>query len=135
MSDILDTLEVLRDLINAPRIQTALMRGRREWHMLCRCLDVIGDTELALIAYSESPPSETLGSRYLRVYGALQALYVQQDAVSNLAKALQVPYEMSAAVREVREIRNDAAAPRPTAGASPRYSSFRPASRIPRSGP
>ena len=57
-------------------------------------MDVIGDTQEALSAYPEfvaglgKVPS---GILYLHVYGVLQALVLQQDAVENLSEALAVP--------------------------------------------
>lgn len=84
------------------------MRDRRDWHMLCSCLDAIGDTEMALTAYREETQSLPMGKRYLTVYGVLQALYLQQDAVQNLATALKIPYQRDPLLTQVREVRNDA---------------------------
>lgn len=76
--------------------------------MLCSCLDVIGDTELALDAFLEQGHVGNDGKSYLLFYGALQVLVVQQDAVKNLAKALNVNNNTPDDFLEmVREIRND----------------------------
>src|SRR5271154_2253812 len=41
----------VRDLINAPRKQYVLLQDLANWKMLCSCLDAIGDTELAFVAF------------------------------------------------------------------------------------
>src|SRR5882672_6063037 len=82
--------------------------------MCCSALDVIGDTEMALEAYMTAPPaqhdpgSRDTGNLYITIYGILQVLYVQQDAVKNLAKSLGIPYKHSDATRQVRNVRNAA---------------------------
>jgi hypothetical protein len=58
-------------------------------------LDVIEDCQLALEGYSESRSSPKSGECYLKVYGVLQVLYVQQDAVGHLFEALGRPYTRS----------------------------------------
>jgi hypothetical protein len=99
----------IRGLINAPRKHTLLLADRVAWAKLCSSLDVIGDTELALEAYMRrtAGPQDT-GELYLLMYGVLQVLYVQQDAVRHLAEALGVPYTRSTALSAVRNTRNDA---------------------------
>ena len=47
------------------------------------------------------------GTKYMYVYGTLQALFVQQDAVKHLAESLQIPYTCDPSLKEIREIRND----------------------------
>lgn len=53
-------------------------------------MDFLGDIALALSSYLEPETKTTDGERYLRAYGALQALEVQQDAVSHLREALGI---------------------------------------------
>src|SRR4051794_28180115 len=88
----------IRDFVNSPRKQAALFRCRATWGMLCSSLDVIGDTELALSAYlasTEAKPKDqdyliTTGNLYLTLYGVLQVLFVQQDAVRHLSESLGI---------------------------------------------
>jgi len=69
-------------------------------------MDVIGDTELAIDAYlSKSGPCST-GERYLVLYGVLQSLFVQQDAVKHLSEALNIECEKNPLLTEIREARN-----------------------------
>jgi len=83
-----------------------LLQCRASWNMLCSCLDVIEDTQEAIASYHLASPDD-VGLKYLQLYGILQALFVQQDAVQNLAKALELPYSRNALLRRIRDVRND----------------------------
>ncbi|MDE0087357.1 MAG: hypothetical protein OXU23_16665 [Candidatus Poribacteria bacterium] len=73
-------------------------------------MDTIEDTEEALESFLKLDiDSSDEGRNYLRIYGALQALFVQQDAVKNLHDALKIPYTEDKALDKIRNIRNDAA--------------------------
>lgn len=86
--------------------------GRMRWHQVCACMDAIEDTDLAITAYCESPFPRTAGQRYLVVYGLLQAMYVQQDAVLALAGGLpdecrpHFDFKDYAELRRIRDVRN-----------------------------
>ncbi len=47
------------------------------------------------------------GNKYMYVYGTLQALIVQQDAVKNLTESLKIPYTPDQKLKDIRDIRND----------------------------
>ncbi len=96
----------VRDFINQTRKQHALRKDFRAWNQLCSSLDVIGDTELAFDACAAAPNTEDAGAIYIQVYGVLQALVLQQDAVLHLAEALGLRYELDPLLKEVREVRN-----------------------------
>lgn len=106
---LIDELEAkLRDLINSPRRHADLRSHEHRFSQLCSALDVIGDTAAALDAYREtSQTSPPLGEAYLRTYGVLQALIVQQDALQHVAESLAIDYSMPDDLREIRKIRND----------------------------
>src|SRR5438067_8514108 len=53
----------------------------------------------------EEPESD--GEKYLMLYGVLQVLFVQQDAVSHLAEALNISYSVDPVLTEIRKVRND----------------------------
>jgi hypothetical protein len=107
MTTISDLESKIRDIINNPRKQHALLQNTAAWNMLCSCLDVIGDTELSFDAYLRQREVKDNGEKYLLVYGALQALFIQQDAVKNLAEALSISYDPDPLLEHIREIRND----------------------------
>jgi len=98
----------IRDLINEPRKRYTLIKKLGLWHQLCCCLDVIGDTELAIAAYNAQELGANQESAYLAVYGLLQALFLQQDAIFNLCEALGISDAISnyPGLQEIREIRN-----------------------------
>ena len=78
---------------------------------LSSSMDVIEDTELAIRAYSEKAfeHDNRKGEVYLAIYGLLQAIYVQQDAIMNLSESLGIPEKINSYKRlaEIRSIRND----------------------------
>jgi hypothetical protein len=104
----------IRDLINAPRKQESLLKDRSRWLQLCSSLDVIGDTELALESYAAHTFPKDKGAAYLIAYGALQALYLQQDGIRHLAEALDLINILGMnekppkypRLKDIREIRN-----------------------------
>jgi hypothetical protein len=105
----IDELEQqIRDFINSPRKRHALMKDTARWNQLCSCLDTLGDTQLAIRAYEQSSePPRAAADLYLLVYGVLQALIIQQDAVNNLCQALAIDYVPDNSLKEIRDIRHD----------------------------
>jgi hypothetical protein len=99
----------IRDFINEPRAQHALLKNLGLWHQLCSCLDAIEDTELAIASYSTGEFTASDGALYLAVYGLLQALFLQQDAVFNMCESLEIPNQLDEypRLRQIREIRNE----------------------------
>jgi hypothetical protein len=106
----------IRDFINSPRKQAALLKSHATWGMLCSSLDVIGDTECALAAYlafNESGGDQgdyiiESGNLYLTLYGVLQVLFVQQDAIEHLHQSLGMTKSPNPTLDQIRENRNDA---------------------------
>ena len=107
MTRITELEEEIRGLINSPRKHRAVLEDSGEYHKLCSCLDVIGDTELAFRAYAELSDGLPHGTSYILAYGFLQALFLQQDAVRHLCEALQLPWKPDSLLDEIREVRND----------------------------
>ena len=114
MTEIEQFVDEIREIINSPRIKYTLSQDYAPWMMLCSTLDAIEDTDSCLnaflttdINFDSGNQHLDYGRKYIFVYGALQALFVQQDAVENMAKALEIPYTREATLKEIREIRND----------------------------
>ena len=80
----------IRELVNKVIIRCILWQSGVPWDQLSSCLDVIEDTELAITAYLRREFGESTEGLYLAVYGLLQALFVQQDAVINLCESLSI---------------------------------------------
>lgn len=99
----------IRNLINNPQKHYELRQNKALFSQLCSSLDVIKDTEDVIIAYTEKDFGQDKPLLYLAVYGLLQAIYVQQDAVKNLYESLGIKDKLNnhLKLREIREIRND----------------------------
>lgn len=103
-----EQIQTIRDLINKPLIKSPLLKNGALWNQLCSCLDVIEDSEFAIDAYFDREFGESIGEYYLRVYGLLQALFVQQNAVRDLNESLGIPNPLNnyPRLKEIKEIRN-----------------------------
>ncbi len=111
-SDIDELVTSIHDRIDDPIKQSRLIENTEKWNRLCSSLDVIGDTQYAIEFYENTDFPEKIGGKYLFIYGLLQAFYVQQDAVSNMHKAL---YDEKIKFKEdykkifsIRQLRDDA---------------------------
>lgn len=106
MKKIYELESKIRDLINSPRKQYSLLQDLALWNQLCSSLDVIGDTELAIESYFKDAFPKNSGSKYLLIYGILQCLFLQQDAVKHMAEVLGLQFEKDSLLTRIREIRN-----------------------------
>ena len=108
MQDIAQLVDDIRELINRPRKKYALLQNKAMWAMLCSSMDTIEDTELCFDAFlTQDIDRADAGVKYVFVYGTLQALFVQQDAVQNFHEALNIPYTQDPSLENIRDIRND----------------------------
>ncbi len=105
---------MIRDTINQSQLKGVLSQNAGSWRMLCSSLDVIEDSNSCLDSFlmtdiSIETENQHLddGKKYMYLYGTLQALFVQQDAVEHLAEALQFPYTLDSSLKHIRDIRND----------------------------
>lgn len=95
----------IRDRVNEPRARETYSKIPERWQQLGSSMDFLGDIALALSAYRKNEAKETFGERYLRAYGALQALVVQQDAVKHLQGlgiAVPSPHGKLEHIRDIR---------------------------------
>lgn len=109
----LDLIGRIRLHINRTEKQALLLKKQKEWIKLTAALDVLEDSSFAVDYYVCSDyPSEVPG-KYLFIYGLLQALFLQQDAVKGICDALlcrTINYsEDYPAASAIRELRNDVA--------------------------
>ena len=77
----------MRDTVNAPRRHYSLIQQRNDFLLVCSAMDIIGDTIMALRSYVGRDHDDQ-GQAYLEIFGVLQALTVQQDAVRQLHRIL-----------------------------------------------
>ena len=107
MSEIVKKIQEIRDQINRARKQSLLLRERNFWNQLCSSLDMVEDTDLAIDEYLNIEEENKLGMNYLLVFGIMQTLYVQQDAIINMAESIGVKIELDSKLKSIREIRNN----------------------------
>jgi hypothetical protein len=100
----------IRDYLQDARNRQQLLAQRFNWHQLCAGLDTIEDTELAIVAYVQSDFPSDAGEGYLRIYGVLQALFLQQDALEHFlaASGWGLTTKVRDVLRDVREARTAA---------------------------
>ena len=55
-----------------------------EWKALCVSMNILGDTCLALEYYEASGIGDDYGEKYLKLYGVLQAIILQQDSICQI---------------------------------------------------
>jgi len=96
----------VRDRINRGRTQHELLGRPVDWNKLCSALDIVADTECALDSYLKQPQVADTGLCYLYVYGGLQLLQTQQEAVGHICTVLGIKQQRSPALQEIREIRS-----------------------------
>ena len=82
--------------------------------MLASAFDTVADTEMAIETYEAMEQEDDRRLYYLAIYGLLQAMYVQQDAVEAMMWAFEPNAEPRYKIEnepdavEVREVRNKA---------------------------
>ena len=106
MMTIAELEKIIRDYVNAPRRHAQLISDEAIFNTLCSAMDCIGDAETALSAYGEMSNTDEVGKNYIVIYGVLQILYVQQDAIGALSKIFGIHQQRSSNVERVRSIRN-----------------------------
>jgi hypothetical protein len=93
---LLGLVDQIRGYVNRPRTKSALFADTPRFSRACSAMDMLGDTSQALRSYLHATSENADNGRsYLLVFGALQALYVQQDATFWLCKALGFPSQVS----------------------------------------
>lgn len=80
-----------------------------DWGLLCASMDLVEDTSLAIQNFEkfhlEGPTKyQDDGEKYIRLYGLLNAVYLQQWAVLSMYKVFQVP-QLNKLKQEVNRLR------------------------------
>jgi hypothetical protein len=101
----------IRKICNHPWKKELLFQDKIIWNRLWASLDVIEDSQIAIDDYSNLSEFSSNENGYLYVYGILHALYLQQDALCNLNKALfgqDIDFKSEyPELYNIREIRNN----------------------------
>ena len=99
-------IDEVRDIINKWEGSPAVLEDYAIRMQLCSCLDVIKDTEVCLEAFLTTDiDALDVGNKYMYVYGTLQALVLQQDAVKHFTCTLKKDYLHNPRLKEIRDIR------------------------------
>ena len=105
-------IDKVRDCVSHPWQQHKLICNRKNWNMLYASLDAIEHSQAAIEYFYALPKFSVHTGGYLYLYGLLQAIFVQQDAVSNLNLSLnnqKIDWEKDFhQIYEIRELRNAA---------------------------
>lgn len=106
-----DQLYALRESTTGPLMDQMRITEPRKWALLCTCLDTIDDAQSAIEAYRGTSKEAEKSELYLRTYGVLQAMFIQQDALHNLADSLDMSLDIKGdqRIKDIREIRNNVA--------------------------
>jgi hypothetical protein len=106
ISQINDLEEAVRQHTSIHRYQVDLIKDSSTWNQICSSLDVIGDTVYAISSYEEADFPSDPGLQYIYIYGLLQSLFLQQDALRHLSEAFAISYNPSRVLLNIRGIRN-----------------------------
>jgi hypothetical protein len=102
-------LHELETWIDQPQHHRHLRRDVGRWNQMLSCLQALKQTNLAVTAFQKNGAKLGEGERFLAIYGLLQALVLQQDALCHLAEALKttpVRLNRHRRLEEIRNIRN-----------------------------
>ena len=88
-------IQNIRKYINIPRNQYVLMKDELYWYQLCSALDIVEDTSNAAESYFNLEFPNDVGYKYLLLYGVLQALFIQQDAIKHISEVIGFAFESS----------------------------------------
>jgi len=76
-----------------------------KFNIFCSCMDVLDDTTLAISHYVDKGLGLDEEERYLKLYGLLQAVIIQQDSIIELYKLLDIKYSLKDGFKQMRRIR------------------------------
>ena len=101
----------VRDIVFDAVTEHLFVRSVDSRYKIAACLDTIEDAQIAIDDYRRIDLSEDQTNRgrlYLVVYGVLQGIFLQQDALRSLAKALRFSFQIddTPRLKEIRDLRN-----------------------------
>ena len=100
-------IERFRAHINVPRVSRRIMANIKDWNQICSAMDLLGDNLYAIDDYVNQNWPKSEGVLYLLIYGVLQALILQQDAVEHIAAVCSpLPYVLHPKLKAIRDLRN-----------------------------
>ena len=102
-------LHEIQAWVEKPEVRQTLRRELSRYNQALASLQALKQTHVAINSFNERGNEFNEGERFLAIYGMLQALVLQQDAVCHLVEALRTtPVRLNRHRRldEIRNIRN-----------------------------
>lgn len=101
-------VEQLRQLFEEFELQTYAKINDVKLIQIYSSFDALEDCQEGIDFYLQSSDTDKVGEKYLRIYGLLQILYVQQDALNNICEALKlsISHKDDENLKKIRHIRN-----------------------------
>lgn len=108
MTTMHDLSRWIRDYGHDARHLPRLISDKFVWHQIWTAMDIIDDVDLAMTAHLENEFPTNDGERYLRIYGVMQGLFLQQDALLDLIRAIHPAKQikLNNVLTDIREARN-----------------------------
>ena len=102
-----------KDLFGLPK--------REDWNYICVSMDIMGHTNDAIrnfLQFGLEGPTKykNAGEEFLRLYGILNAAYIQQEAIKQICKRFGLEADTEVNVIPIRDIRNKIGAHSPEQG-------------------
>ncbi|MDR0952600.1 MAG: hypothetical protein LBM71_00155 [Elusimicrobiota bacterium] len=103
-------IDNVRNQVKHMMEQKTLEINSDKWNMLCIALDTLEDMTLSIKYYIKTQFPRNDGGKYLYIFGLFQSLFVQQDAIKAIYKALlnkEIDFKKFPYLNNIRNIRND----------------------------
>ena len=110
MQRLIDILEEIRNVFTHQGLAGGYFGGQEEGPGVAVAMDTAEDAGEAMLAYERTPfQRDAFGENYLRLYGFLQAVFLQQDALAELNEQFIKPKldtQQMAGWTAIRALRN-----------------------------
>lgn len=114
LNEMTNLIEELRRSIEDPGLRRKHFEDDNDrWSKFCVAMDTLEDSDLAISYFLAAGLGSSEGQRYLGLYGILQSVFIQQDAIKALWEIVmdesfpEMPEDSS--WKTIREIRNHTA--------------------------
>lgn len=91
-----------------------IFKDDKKWNILCAAMDVLEDTQIAISSYPRYANAKVANTPYLLIYGILNTLSLQQNAIMDVCNVFNVSPNLPPLLTKIRDIRNGVAS-HPTA--------------------
>ena len=105
--DLIQIIEKIYKYSEKPYLKQRLLKDDKNYKKFYVSLDTIRDTNIAISNYLELNDDDFIQNKYLFLYGVLQALFLQQDAIKHFSESLSNEKLLNnEKLNKIREIRN-----------------------------